>query len=121
MDYTIIIGYVVLLIIIQFFAIQALFISLFSGYLTRLLGNIFLSALFVSVAVWLILGLFWFKIFDYAMPFLAFLLSILFQVLHLNKEKYSLSKLSKNLIVAEVWGIIITAIFVFIFVEFNWY
>lgn len=120
MDYTIILGYAILL-VIQFLAIQALFISMLSGYLTKLSRNLFFSALSASVSVWIILCIIWFKIFDYAMPFLAFLLSVLFQAVHLKREKYSLSELSKTLIIAEIWGIIITAIFVFIFLKFNWY
>ena len=119
MDYTIIIGYLILL-SIQYFAIQAIPIALVSGIISKF-TNIYVGVIIAGVLTWLGINIIWFKIFHYQLPFLVFILSIGFQFWHLNKSQFELTETSKQMVVGEIWAIISVAIYILIFKEFNLY
>tara|TARA_R100000353_G_scaffold174742_1_gene143374 strand:+ start:1047 stop:1406 length:360 start_codon:yes stop_codon:yes gene_type:complete len=119
MDYTIILGYLVLL-LVQYFAIQAIPISIVGGIVSRF-TNIYVGVLIAGILTWLGINLIWFKIFDYQLPLLAFILSIGFQFWHLKKARLELTETSKQMVIGEIWTIILVAIYVLIFKDFNLY
>lgn len=119
MDYTIISCYLVLL-LIQYFAIQAIPITLIGGLISRF-TNIYVGVLISGILTWLGINLIWFKIFDYQLPLLAFILSIGFQFWHLKKAQLELTETSKQMVVGEIWSIILVAIYILIFKDFNLY
>src|SRR5690554_6696939 len=115
----IILGYVIL-ILIQVLSIQALPATIIGGLLSRLFNSLFIGALIGSIFTWFLISYLWFKIFGYYLPFLAFILSLLFHIIHINVEQYKLTPESKTMMVAEIWSIIIVGFCVLTFVEFNW-
>ncbi|WP_066219813.1 hypothetical protein [Formosa haliotis] len=119
MDYTIILGYLVLL-LIQYFAIQAIPITLIGGLISRF-TNIYVGVLIAGILTWLGINFIWFKVFDYNLPLLAFILSIGFQFWHLKKAQLELTETSKQMVVGEIWSIILVAIYILIFKDFNLY
>ncbi len=119
MDYTIILGYVVLL-LIQYFAIQAIPITLIGGLISRF-TNIYVGVLIAGILTWLGINFIWFKVFDYHLPLLAFILSIGFQFWHFKKAQVELTETSKQMVVGEIWTIILVALYILIFKDFNLY
>jgi hypothetical protein len=119
MDYTIILGYLILL-LIQYFAIQAIPITLVGGIISKF-TNIYVGVLIAGILTWLGINLIWFKIFDYNLPLLAFILSIGFQFWHLKKAQFELTETSKKMVIGEIWAIILVAIYILVFKEFNLY
>ncbi|MCZ4317460.1 hypothetical protein O4H26_00490 [Aequorivita viscosa] len=119
MNYTIILGYLVLF-IIQYFAIQAIPITLVGGIISKFI-NIYLGILIAGILTWLGINFIWFKVFDYQLPLLAFILSIGFQFWHLKKAQHELTETSKQMVVGEIWAIILVAIYILMFKGFNLY
>ena len=119
MDYTIILGYLVLL-IIQYFAIQAIPITIVGGIISKF-TNIYVGVLIGGILTWLGISFIWFKIFDYHLPLLVFILSVIFQIWHLNKARFELNEMSKKMVIGEIWSIILVSIYILIFKEFNLY
>lgn len=124
-DYTIILGYLVLL-LIQYFAISATSISIICAILTpfrwlftfEILNGIILIA---GILIWLGLNFIWFKIFDYQLPLLAFALSIGFQLWYFIKAELELIEPAKQQVIGETWAIIFVAIYILVFKDFNLY
>ena len=116
MDWMIVLGYVVLL-LIQLMAIQALptsiVASIFGSF--RLIGIIL-----GSILTWYLINFLWLKAFDYNLPFLALFLSLLFQTYNLVASKDELTDSSKFMIEGDMIAIVLIALYVFIFKEFNW-
>lgn len=119
MDYIIVLGYLIL-ILIQYFSIQAIPITLIGGLISRF-SSIYIGVVIAGFLTWLGINFIWFKIFAYNLPFLAFLLSITFQIWHLNKARSELTIESRKMIIGELISIIAVGFFVLIFKSFNWY
>ncbi len=119
MDYTIIIGYFVLL-LIQYFAIQAIPITIIGGIISRLIG-IYPAIVITGILTWLGINLIWLKVFDYNLTLLAFVLSLGLQLFHLKSAKNDLTGTSKQMIIGEVISIILVGIYILTFKEFNIY
>jgi hypothetical protein len=117
MDYTFILGYLVLL-LIQYFTIQAIPITLVGGIISKF-TNIYVGVLIAGILTWLGINFIWFKIFDYQLPLLVFILSIGFQFRHLKKSEFELTETSKKMVVGEIWAIILVAIYILVFRDFN--
>lgn len=117
MDWTIILGYLSLL-IIQIFALQ----SFPAGIVAALFGEFrLLGILFGSLFTWYFINLAWLKIFGYHLPLLAFVLSMIFQAFHLSNSKNELTDNSKFMIEGEMVAILLVGLYVLIFKDFNWY
>lgn len=117
MDWTIILGYLGLL-LIQIFAIQSIPAGIFGGVFGRFR---LLGILIGSILTWYLIAIAWFKIFGYHLSLLAFILSITFQGYHLSKSKNELTDSSKFMIEGEMTAILLVGLYILIFKEFNWY
>lgn len=120
MNWTIILGYVIL-ILIQYFAVQVIFITIISSLIGKLLKNILLSMLLGSIVIWFIINLIWLKTYNHNLPLLAFILSLSFQFIHGNVSDDKLNEASKKMIFAEMWSIVLISIYVLAFKEFSWF
>ncbi|MDP2524868.1 hypothetical protein [Maribacter dokdonensis] len=119
MDYTLIIGYFVLL-LIQYFAIQAIPITIVGGLISRITG-IYPAIIITGLLTWLGINLIWLKVFDFNLTLLAFVLSIGLQLFHLKTAKTDLTGTSKQMIIGEIISLIIVGIYILAFKEFNFY
>lgn len=119
MDLTIILGYVIL-ILIQYFSIQAIPVSLIGGIINKVTNNTLFSMLVGGLITWFFINLIWLKVYNHNLPLLAFILSFSFQFIHGNLNNKELTVTSKQMIVAEMWSILLIAIYVLAFKEFNW-
>ena len=117
MDWTIILGYIGLL-VIQIFALQ----SIPAGIFGALFGQFRLLGILIgSLLTWYLLDLAWLNIFGHHLPLLAFVISILFQSYHLAKSKKELTESSKFMIEGEMIAILFIGLYILIFKQFNWY
>ena len=123
-----ILGYIALF-AIQYFAIQGLVIGVIY-WLTSGLDNLiagktqrfqFFTLLISGCFVWYLINLLWLTLFDYNLPLLAWILSAVFQLNHIRREKFVLTELSIDMIWTEIISIVLTTLIVLIFIDFNWY
>lgn len=119
MNWTLILGYFIL-ILIQYLSIQAIPVSIIGGIIGRISKNIFLGMLVGGLITWFLINLIWLKVYNYNLPFLAFVLSFSFQFINLKLNNKELTETSKQMIVAEMWSILLIAIYVLALKEFNW-
>lgn len=115
-----ILGYITL-ILIQFFSIQAIPISIAGGLIARVSGNLNLGNFIASCIIWFAISMLWFSIYNAHLPILAYSISIIYQFIQGNTNYKILSENSKNMMSAEIWGILTVALYQIIFGTIIWY
>lgn len=120
MNWTILLGYLLLL-VSHFFAVPSVIIALIGGVIGRITRNYHLGILLGAVITWAGISSAWKFFFDYEMPLLAFVISMTFLFSHGNISYNELNKNARKMIVGQLWGIIIIAMYTLIFIQFNWY
>ena len=119
MDWTIILGYVIL-IFIQYLTKKTIHVSLIGGIINKITNNTLFSMLVGGLITWFFINLIWLKVYNHNLPLLAFVLSFSFQFIHGNLSNKELTETSKQMIVAEMWSILLIALYVLVLKEFNW-
>ncbi|WP_395051516.1 hypothetical protein [Flavobacterium sp.] len=120
MNFTIIWSYIIL-ILVQVFALTFIPISLIGVILGRIKIGISTSLLIGGLLVWFGINLVWLHFTGYNLPLLAFFLIEavkLFKGLGVNKVDPEMNEMILGI---ELKSIILIALYIFIFKEFNWF
>jgi hypothetical protein len=119
MDYTILWSYIVLL-LVQVFALTFIPISLIGLILGKIKIGTSTSLLIGGLLVWYGINLIWFHFTSYNLPLLAFFLVGIVKGLKkmfVNKVDPEMNEMMSGI---EQKSIIIIALYILIFIEFNW-
>ena len=116
LDMEIFLAYCILM-VGQYFAVNAIPISILGGLLSRLSSNLHLGLFLAGVVVWNIFDLVWLTFLGYHLPLLAIVLSLGFQFWSSTNKR--MTEASQLMIVAESWSIIAVAIYVWVFRGFD--
>ena len=125
-DTQVLIGYIGLLFML-FFAWQAGPISILFGLLNWLPSQFLpyqprpLLQIASSAFVWSLINKIWLYSVGYNLPLVAWIISLIWMLIYIKNQYYALNDMALRLAQSELWGIIISAIYVLIFVQFNWY
>ena len=95
-------------------------ISLVGEILKKLKIPLQIGIFIGGLLTWFFINLIWLKVYNHNLPLLAFVLSFSFQFIHGNLSNKELTETSKQMIVAEMWSILLIALYVLVLKEFNW-
>jgi|GEM_PF-2524135 len=82
--------------------------------------NLYNSYFFISFIPLIIIDGVWKKFSGHHLPFFAVLFMVSFLLSHSYISRYELTEASQRMINAEISSIVLYALYIFIFVEFNW-
>ena len=120
MDFTIILGYMIL-ILIQYFSIQAIPVSLIGGIINKITNSILFSMLVGGLITWFFINLIWLKVNNHNIPLLLFAICWFIKIYKSLGDNNTDIKTNNLLLKSEASTIVVIALYVLIFKEFNWY
>lgn len=120
MSWTIILGYVAI-VIFFYFSLSGIPIAIIGGLIANITSSDILGFLIAGIATWWGISLLWKYSFGSEMPLLAFLISAGLETFHLIVARTELYDNAKKMMITEILSIVLVASYVLMVKDFNLY